>query len=279
MPNTSEKTIIVTGANTGIGRVTALELARDGATVVYACRNEQKAQEAIDDARAQTGNQKLSFEQLDLNDLSNVSACADRLLSKHKRIDILINNAGLAGKKGITKDGFELAFGVNHLGHFLLTQKLLSRINETPNARIVHVASQAHQKAKRLDWNACRKATVTPTGFPEYQQSKLANVLYNAHLAKKLEGTTTHTYALHPGVVASDVWREVPPPFRWIMKRFMITNEEGALTTLYCARSEKCANESGLYYDKEALKKPSSLGRDAQLAEELWEKSEEWTKN
>ena len=128
-----------------------------------------------------------------------------------------------------------------------------------------------------MDWAAAQERTKTTTGFPEYCVSKLANVLFSAKLAERLKDKNVQCYALHPGVVASDVWRRVPAPFRFLMKLFMITNEEGALTTLYCATSPECATETGLYYDKCTPKKAGALGRDMALAEELWTRSAEWT--
>lgn len=271
------KVAIVTGSNTGIGRVTAHELAKQGAHVIMACRSEEKTKPVVEEIRAATGNDAVQFVPLDLGSFESIRRASEDIHNLGLPIHLLINNAGLAGAKGTTSDGFELTFGVNHLGHFLLTNLLLDRIRESSPARIVIVASKAHYKAESTDFEALRSPTKTPTGFPEYTVSKLCNVLHAKSLAKRLEGTGVTTYSLHPGVVASDVWRKVPWPFRSLMKLFMISNEEGAKTSLYCATSSEVAEHSGRYYDECREREPSKLALDAELAETLWKHSEAWT--
>ena len=272
----SGKVYIVTGANTGIGKVTATELARRGGRVFLACRSEKKTQAVIDEIKKELPDAQVEFLALDLADLSSVRAAAKAFLDKKLPLHGLINNAGLAGARGLTKDGFELTFGTNHLGHFLFTTLLLDTIKSSAPARIVNVASEAHYSAKGIDWDAQRKKTATTTALREYAVSKLANVLFTKELARRLDGTGVTTYSLHPGVVATDVWRRVPPPFRWIAKLFMISPEKGAETTLYCATSPEVAKDSGRFYEKSKEKKPSKLSDDVALAAELWRRSEEW---
>jgi retinol dehydrogenase-12 len=275
MADLEGKTFVVTGANTGIGKETARELARGGARVVLACRSKDKTLPVIDEIRAETGNDAVVFQELDLGDLESVRRTAKELLEKEKRIDVLVNNAGLVAR-GTTKQGFELIFGVNHLGHYLLTRLLLDRLVESAPSRIVNVASNAHYRAKDIDFDAVREPTRTVSGFAEYSVSKLANVLFSSELARRLEGKGVTTYALHPGAVASDVWRRVPWPIRPLMKRFMLTVEEGAKTTLYCATDPGIAGDSGRYYDASAERRPGRAGRDEALAKKLWDKSAEW---
>ena len=215
---------------------------------------------------------------LDLAHLPSVKRAADTFLARGEPLQLLVNNAGLAGQQGLTKDGFELAFGTNHLGHYLFTRLLLPRLREAAPARIVNVSSKAHYEATGIDWDAVRKPTASVTGLPEYRVSKLANVLFTAELARGEAGEGVHSYALHPGVVASDVWRRVPWPIRWFMKRGMLSNEEGAQTSLYCATASEVADHDGRYYDKSREKEPSALSKDAALARELWDKSEGWVK-
>ena len=267
---------LVTGANTGIGRVTARELARRGAHVFIACRSAQRAQPVVDEIRAATGSDTVELLSLDLGDLASVRACAQAFLARELPLHLLINNAGIAGAKGSSASGFELAFGVNHVGHFLLTQLLLDCLKHSAPARIVTVSSQAHYRAPGIDWDAVRQPTRSATGLPEYGVSKLANALFSAELGRRLAGSGVSTYALHPGVVASDVWRSVPWPFRSLMKLAMISTEEGAATTLHCATSGDVAQETGLYYDKCRVKQPSRLAQDPALAAELWKRSEAW---
>ena len=262
--------IIVTGANTGIGRVTAEVLATRGAEVVLACRSEERTAPVVEAIRAAGG--KAQFAALDLGDLTSVRACATKLLESGRPVDVLINNAGVAGKRGLTKDGFELAFGTNHLGHFLLTVLLAPRLRAAKNARVVTVSSRAHLGAKTgIDYALVRNSTQAVGGIPEYGVSKLANIYFTKELARRLDGV--HAYALHPGVVASDLWRQVPWGLSWLIKLFMISNEDGAKTTLYCATSPEVAGDVGLYYDKCTARTPSSVACDPEKARECWEKS------
>jgi NAD(P)-dependent dehydrogenase (short-subunit alcohol dehydrogenase family) len=163
------------------------------------------------------------------------------------------------------------------LGHFLLTQLLLPTLKASAPARVVTVASRAHLMAYQgLDWAALQQPTRSLTGTAEYGVSKLANILFSAHLAKLLAGTGVSTYALHPGVVDTEVWREVPRWLRPVLRlRGLLTPEEGAQTSLYCALQAP-ADESGLYYDKSRVKTPSRIAQDSQLAEQLWNQSLQW---
>jgi NAD(P)-dependent dehydrogenase (short-subunit alcohol dehydrogenase family) len=268
--------IVLTGANTGIGRATAESLAAQGATIVLACRTEERTRPVLEAVRA-LGRGSAEFIPLDLGDFASTRECAARIAAVGRPIDVLINNAGLAGKRGATRDGFELAFGTNHLGHFLLTMLLLRRPGAAPSARIVNVASKAHYDAKGIDFEAVRRPTRSFTGLPEYAVSKLANVLFTRELARRMGTSGVHSYALHPGVVASDAWRRVPWPIRPLMKLGMISSEEGAKTTLYCATSPEVADASGRYYDACREKTPSALAQDDALAGRLWERSVEFT--
>ena len=272
------KTFIITGANTGIGKVTATELAHRGAHVILACRSKDKTDKVLAEIRREVPNANVELVQLDLGDLGSVRACAKALLDRDLPIHGLINNAGLAGARGQTKDGFEIQFGTNHLGHYLFTRLLLDRIIASGPARIINVSSASHYQAKDIDWAALRKPTRTVTAMHEYSISKLCNVLFTKELARRLEGTKVTTYAVHPGVVATDVWRKVPGPVRWVMKKFMITPDQGAQASLRCATDPALANETGRYYDTGGReKRPNRLADDAELARTLWTKSAEWT--
>ena len=275
-PRLSGHVALVTGANTGIGLVTARELARRGAHVFIACRSAARAQPALDAIRAASGNPQVEALALDLGDFASVRQCASTFLALGLPLHLLVNNAGLAGSRGFTASGFELAFGVNHMGHFLLTQLLLERLRASAPARIVTVASRAHTRTDGIDWDALRQPTRTRTAIHEYAVSKLANVWFSAELGRRMAGSGVTTYALHPGVVASDVWRSVPWPFRSLIKLRMISTEEGAKTSLYCATAPECAGETGLYYDKCRVRPASTLGQDSTLAQELWRRSEAW---
>lgn len=270
------RTALVTGANTGIGRVTARELARRGARVYVATRDEARTRGVLDDIRAAGGDG--AWLPLELGDLGSVRRCAEAFLALGQPLQLLINNAGLAGRRGFTASGFELAFGTNHIGHFLLTQLLLDRIKASAPARIVTVASRAHYRATGIDFDAVRRPTRTRTALVEYSASKLANVLFSAELGRRLAGTGVTTYALHPGVVASDIWRVLPRPLRWLVTRNMLTPEQGAETSVFCATAPSIADDTGFYYDKCHQRTPSAPARDKALAAELWRRSEEWAR-
>jgi len=276
MGDLDDRTVLITGANTGIGRATAQALAARGATIVLAGRSEAAARTAMSEITAQTGNDRLSFLALDLGDLASVRACADRFLAGDRPLHVLINNAGLAGQRGRTASGFEVMFGTNHVGPFLLTERLLPRLRDSAPARIVNVASDAHHSAAGIDFAAVRRPTRSRTGMAEYAVSKLANVLHAQELGRRLDGSGVTAYSLHPGVVASDIWRRVPWPIRPLMKLRMISTEDGARTSVYCATEAELAAESGGYYVRCARAQP---GRAAtpELASELWEHSAAWT--
>ena len=271
----SGKVVLVTGANTGIGRETSLALAQDGAHVVMACRSEARAKEAMDFIKESEPKALLTFVRMDLASLASVRRAAKDFVALNLPLHVLVNNAGLAGPKGLTEEGFEIAFGVNHVGHFLLVKLLLPLLEQTTAPRIVIVSSRGHYSPKKIVWEDARKTTVTTTGLREYEVSKLCNVLHGKALAKRYPGVLVSS--LHPGVVASDVWREVPCCLRGCMKFFMINNTDGAKTSLHCIRNELTA--SGLYYDKQKPKTPSKLALSEDLANELWDKSEEWVKD
>ncbi len=270
------RTFLVTGGNTGIGRATVLGLAQRGGRVYIACRSAAKGAEAAAAIRGSTGNESVWVLPLDLADLESVRSCAAEFLARGEPLHVLVNNAGLAGVRGVTRQGFELTFGVNHLGHFLLTNALLGRITQSAPARVVNVASDAHYGAKGIDFDALRRPARGITGMHEYSVSKLCNVLFTEELARRTADTGVTTYAVHPGVVASDIWRRVPWPVRPIMTRRMLSVTQGAQTSLYCATSPDVAEDSGKFYEKCAERAPSPVATP-ELARALWERSEEWT--
>jgi NAD(P)-dependent dehydrogenase (short-subunit alcohol dehydrogenase family) len=269
------RTFIVTGANSGIGRATAVALARRGGRVHLACRSLERTEPVLDEIAALGGPGSGAYLALDLTDLAAVRAAAQTYRSAGEPLHVLVNNAGIAGQRGRTADGFELAFGVNHLGPFLFTTMLLDLITDSAPARVVTVASGSHYQARQLDLDRVRRNT-SFTGLREYATSKLCNVLFTQELARRLEGTGVTTYALHPGTVASNIWSRIPSPVEHLMTRFMTSTEDGAATSLYCATSPEVAGESGLYYHDCAVRRPNALATP-QLAAELWARSEQWT--
>ncbi|XP_035288516.1 dehydrogenase/reductase SDR family member 13-like isoform X3 [Anguilla anguilla] len=197
------KTAIVTGANTGIGKATALELAKRGARVILACRSQERAEAAIRDIKRESGNAEVVYMQLDLASLQSVRSFAETFLKTEPRLDLLINNAGLL-VEGKTEDGFGMIFGVNHLGHFLLTLLLLERLKECGSSRVINVSSKGYTFGT-VDFNYLsthKELGVGGSGyrlFKLYCHSKLCNVLFTHELAKRLQGTSVTCYSLHPG--------------------------------------------------------------------------------
>jgi NAD(P)-dependent dehydrogenase (short-subunit alcohol dehydrogenase family) len=276
------QTMLITGANTGIGKAAAEALAAEGHRLYLACRSEDKTRPVIEEITRKTANDEIRFLPLDLTSLASVRTCAAAFLATGDPLDVLMNNAGVAGQQGITEDGFELTFGVNHLGHFLLTTLLLDRLRESAPSRIVNVSSIAHTQAKGIDWEAVRKPTKNITALPEYAVSKLANVLFTQELARRLDGSGVTAYAVHPGGIGSDIWsRRFPSflrgPVNALVGLAMKSTTEGAKTQVWCATAPELATESGKYYD-DCKAKPANAAATPELAAELWTRSEDWTR-
>lgn len=269
-------TYLITGTNTGIGRATAEALAAKGGRVILAARSHEKTMPIVHELRARFPNTEIEFLLIDLADLASVQRAAATVLSAGRPLDVLINNAGLAAAGQTTKDGFEITFGTNHVGHFALTEMLLPLIESAPQGRIVHVASEAHRRATGIPFDTLRTAVARRRrdAFRMYGISKLANILYTKELARRLTGTRVTTYALHPGVVKSDIWRGLPGWLRAIITLPMISNEKGAETSVYCATAPELATVSGRYYDKSREKEPAPVANDAALARQLYEWSD-----
>jgi NAD(P)-dependent dehydrogenase (short-subunit alcohol dehydrogenase family) len=290
IPDQSGRVAIVTGANSGLGLVTARELARAGATVVMACRNLDKGHAAVDELRAAAPDAQVQLEELDLASLASVRGFAERFRATHDGLDLLINNAGvMAPPRRRTADGFELQFGTNHLGHFALTTALLDQMEGTGDARVVTLSSTAHKMGRinfdnlngdrrYFRWNA-------------YGQSKLANLLFMLELDRRLRasGSTVKSLAAHPGYAATNLQSAGPPLFdRLVMvaSNAMIaqSDEMGALPTLYAATQPGL--EGGTYIGPDSFREqrghptivqPNGRAHDPETARRLWEVSERMT--
>jgi NAD(P)-dependent dehydrogenase (short-subunit alcohol dehydrogenase family) len=276
MTELAGRTFLVTGANAGIGLATATDLARRGGRVWIACRSKAKGEAALAAISARTGSDQVRLHELDLGSVASARRSAQEFIALGEPLHVLINNAGIGGQRGITADGFELQFGVNHLGHFAFTSELLPLLRDSGQARIVLVASDAHYQAKGIDFETLRSRTKSIIGMREYSVSKLCNVLFAAELGRRLADTDVTAYSLHPGVVASEIWRRVPWPIRPIITSRMLTIEQGAQTSLHCATSEQVSEDSGKYFEKCQVTEPSKVVTP-ELAAELWDYSEKWT--
>jgi retinol dehydrogenase 12 len=273
----ADRVVVITGANIGIGLAVAVQLAARGARLRLLCRSLDKATLVVEALRARAGHDDIVAIACDLGSLASIETAAAQLLARDEPLHVLVNNAGVAGQRGLTADGFELHFGVNHLGHFLLTQRLLDRLRQSAPARIVHVASNNHYRASGIDWVAVRQSTASVSGLPEYGVSKLANVAFSIELARRLAGTNVSSSAVNPGRVASNIWKRLPWPIRPLFKLTMLSTAEGATSTLHAATSP--AAESGRYFDRHGVdREASAIARDPRFAAELWERSVEWTR-
>ncbi|XP_029467944.1 dehydrogenase/reductase SDR family member 13 [Rhinatrema bivittatum] len=268
------KTVVITGANTGIGKMTALDLAQRGARVILACRNKERAETAVYDIRKESGNREVLFMKLDLASLASIRAFAALFMDSEPRLDILINNAGVCeGDK--TVDGYNLIFGVNHLGHFLLTQLLLERLKHCAPSRIVIVASSAYCNG-RINFENLNSL---PGGWiQDYCNSKLANVLHARELASKLEGTNVTCYAVHPGFVNTELFRNLSPWRKLLLYciagLFFRNCTDGAQTLIHCAVQEGIELYSGRYFSDCRAQEVRPHARDDGVAKKLWEVSE-----
>jgi retinol dehydrogenase-12 len=275
MTDLEGRTFLVTGASSGIGRAMVEALAARGGSVVLASRSEERTRPVLDAIRRQDPRANPQFVQIDVADLASVRRAAAGVLAGGRPIDVLVNNAGVAGTRALSPDGFDLTYATNHIGPFLLSNLLLPLLLASPQGRIVNVSSAAHTRVREMDWSGLeRRTTPKRSAFPEYAVTKLMNVLHAKELARRLAGTAVTTYALHPGAVASNIWRAIPQPVQWLMKLFMLSNEEGAKTPLYCATTPELASVTGGYYDKCREATPSRLARDPALAQELWTRTE-----
>jgi NAD(P)-dependent dehydrogenase (short-subunit alcohol dehydrogenase family) len=279
----SGKVALVTGANSGIGRVTALELTRMGASVVASGRDREKLKAAVLWIRGDTGNMGVEPIAADLSSQAEVRRLADEFKERHDRLDVLVNNAGLIlGERQMTVDGLEATFAVNHLAPFLLTNLLRDRLEKAAPSRVITVASAVHQRVRHgLDFDDLQSKRRYRT-FDVYSRSKLANVLFTRALARKLEGTGVTANALHPGVVRSGFGQDGDVGgFLGVLfgaaRLFMISPEEGARTTLHLATSPEVEKLSGRYFVKCRPVEPSMAARDDAAAERLWMVSERMT--
>ncbi len=273
-----KKVALITGPTSGIGKVTALELAKRGFDLILVARNAQKA----DELQMEIGDKaETTFVECDLASLASVRDAVEHIKANHSRIDVLINNAGLMmDHEVITKDGIEMTFEVNHLGHFLLTNGLIDLLKAGKNARIIHVSSDAHRFGKfRID------QLVRPEKFSSwvtYGNSKLANILFSNELARRLQPLGITSNALHPGGVATSFGSDssgLSKIMMWLARPFFKSPEEGAQTSIYLATSPDVLTVTGKYFSDMKQKSPHKDAQSQFLATKLWELSETLVKD
>ena len=272
-----EVKILITGANTGIGFATAEQLVKQGQHVILACRNPQKAQDAQNKLRSLNQGQ-VDLISLDLNSLELTRKAANEIADRYGSLDVLINNAGLFAKtKQLTADGFEQQFGVNYLGHFLLTQKLLPVLQKAPKARIVHLASIAHWAGSIKPNKFRAEGFYNPLFY--YGQSKLANLLFSNALAEQMTNSTITNNALHPGGVASDIYRDLPKPVYEVMKLGLVPTSVPAKLITQMVTGDEWSNRNGEYVSAHMPDWKSPHAKNQQLARDLYAQSMDLVKN
>ncbi len=275
------KVVVVTGSNVGIGLETAVGVAEQGVTTILACRNPAKAEAAAKEVTQRTWNDDVHVVVLDLADLASVRKAAEEITTRWSRLDVLVNNAGGTwSQRQHTAQGFEYTFGVNHLGHFYLTNLLLDRLRADAPARVVNLTSVGHHAAfggMRFDDLQSEKSY---EGMEVYCRSKLANVLFTRQLAKRLEGSGVTANAVHPGPVRSgfgmdgDLTGFMSLGLR-LVRPFEISARRGAKTSIYVATSPAVADKSGLYWVRSKPGHMSRHAKDVAAAQRLWDESEQ----
>ncbi|XP_067867656.1 retinol dehydrogenase 12-like [Heterodontus francisci] len=267
-----DQTILITGANTGIGKETARELARRGAQIIMACRDIEKGEAAVKEIMEETGNSKLTVKRLDLADTNSIREFAAQINEEYQELNILINNAGvMMCPYSKTADGFELQFGVNHLGHFLLTYLLIDLIKRSAPSRIINVSSTAH-KMGSINFDDLNSEK-SYNSVKAYAQSKLANIMFTRELARKLQGTDVLVFTLHPGVVRTELSRHLNIAARVglaMLRPFTKSPSNGAETTIYCAVAHGLEQESGQYFSDCDRATCSRNAFDEEKVKELW---------
>jgi NAD(P)-dependent dehydrogenase (short-subunit alcohol dehydrogenase family) len=273
------KTVLITGATSGIGRETAFGLAAMGAKVVILARNDEKAREVVKEIKDRTGNGETEFIRCDLASLDSVRKAAEEFRSKFRRLDVLIDNAGMVlGKRRITVDGFEYTFQVNHLAHFLLTNLLLDLLKGSAPSRVIVVGSAAHSSA-HLDFTDLMLEKKY-SAFRAYGRSKLANLVFSFELARRLEGTGVTANCLHPGVVRTNFGHQTgggAMVLYPLLSPFMISARKGALTSIYLASSPDVADVTGKYFSRRRVRRSSRDSTDLEIGRRLWDVSAKLT--
>lgn len=276
----TSRTILITGANSGIGRSTAHALAEEGHRVLLLCRDEAKGHEATQAIQEATGNPDVELVTCDLSSQTEIHATASTLNDRLDRLDTLVNNAGLVlDDRSFTEDGIETQFATNHLAPFLLTHETLPLLRASQEPRIVNVASEAHRNAVRLS-DGFQNTQGRYNGFLVYSQTKLYNILFTLNLAHRVEREGITANCLHPGVIASNFGRQGPWYVRWFMKvarLFLKDPDEGAATSIHLAADPHVTGVTGQYFINKAPKEPAARAHDPTLQDRLWRTSEDLT--
>lgn len=267
------KNVMITGANSGIGKETAVELAKLGAKIIMVCRNEQRGKDAKQEIIERANSNEVELMIADLADQNSIRKFAHDFKQKYDKLNVLINNAGLILRERVlTSEGYEMTLAINHLGPFLLTNLLLDIIIVSAPSRIISVSSAAH-KFSNLDLDNVNLENKF-SSFRAYGNSKLANILFSQELARKLKGKGVTVNSLHPGGVKSnfamDTYSKIGKSLYSIPRIFMISPQKGARTSVYLASSPDVANITGKYFSKSKIAKTSKVSQDEVLQKKFW---------
>ena len=277
--NMKEKIVMVTGANSGIGKAASLALAKMGATIVMVSRNPEKGESSRSEIIKESGNNSIDLLLADLSSLESVRQLTSEFQKKYSKLHVLINNAGLFNRRrSVTTDGYENTFATNYLATFLLTNLQLDLLRSSAPSRIINVSSVAHYNGHMNfdDLNLEQNYG----GWKAYGQSKLALVLFTHELAKKLAGTGVTVHAIHPGTVSTNIWSRPLGPAGFIMsipKLFMASPEKGAETIIYLASAHEAEQSNGEYWEKLKVKRASDESYNEDVARQLWDVSTKLT--
>lgn len=271
-----DKIVCITGATSGIGKATAIVLSKLGAELILPVRNISKGKEIREEIRSKSPESKINLIECDLASLKNVRIAAEKIRKGFSRLDVLINNAGgIFQKRQLSRDGYELTFAMNHLGHFFFTNELLPLIKTNPLARIINVSSEAHSMGK-LDFDDLQSEK-NYSSLKVYANAKLCNLYFTYHLAERIKDSGVTVNSLHPGVVSTNFGGDYTGFWKYLLslgRVFMIKPEKGAETSIYLASSPDITGISGKYFKEKKITETSAISTDKEIAAKLWEHSE-----
>ncbi|MFT4981018.1 MAG: NAD(P)-dependent dehydrogenase (short-subunit alcohol dehydrogenase family) [Bacteroidia bacterium] len=274
------KTVVITGGNAGIGKATAIALAKKGAEIVITSRSDDKAKAVIAEIKTASGNEVISYVLVDLSSQKSVRKVAEELKIKCPKIDVLINNAGCyVSDLQLNVDGLEMQFATNHIGHFLLTNLILDNVKAAGKARIINLSSIAHKSTRELKLDDINYEKEEYGGWKAYSRSKYCNILFTKELAKRLEKDGITVNAVHPGGVRTEIAEKNANWYTklgWLLgKPFMITLEKGAATSIHLASSPNAEGITGHYWVRSKQEWSNKPSQDETNWLALWKKSEE----
>jgi retinol dehydrogenase 12 len=269
------KVALVTGGCCGVGALAARKLALSGYHVFLACKDSVRTQELINSIVEDcAGNAQIEFLELDLGDFLSVRRAANCLNARGLALDLLLANEDVDDMKGTTSSGFEVAFGVCHMGHFLLWKLLMPALKQARQARVIVVSSSAHRYARQIRFDAFDQPATSMAGLKEYAAAKLCNILFTRQLALRLRCSGVTAYCIHPGLFTKRLWTCLPTILQFLIRPFVLTHEQVVQGILHCATADLQYLQSGGYYVNGLLAEPSALACDENLAAQLWEYSE-----